>query len=363
MSIAGDLLAAATPTRLVCRRGTWRLEVVRLVAVDRNVYQPRTQRIEGSEAILQHLKRTGDPSLASAAAVLIRSTRTDQESSFEAADSEWLPCEPKPQRDSSRPSAPPAAGSGTAELRAELFLLRAAHDGLRERVARLEALVARGGPRDLLMPPGTPLVVPRISDTPGSSAPSIQPAAQGSPTQTRVSPAREAEPAPEPAPEPAAQVSEARLKFPSPSAIATCLHTLIGKKVGVSEQRSHHLPAKSNEPCWFSSLIDDDGGEVGVIVADLSATVGLGGALMMVPPAELADQRSSKTPSEDVLSAMAEVANNLSGTFNEIAGGVHVRVRPLEPMTPGSLDWTKSAARASALELSSDLGKLYLFAR
>jgi hypothetical protein len=60
MPITGDLLAAATPTRLVCRRGSWVLEVERLVSIERNVYQPRTQRLEGSEAILQHLQRSAD---------------------------------------------------------------------------------------------------------------------------------------------------------------------------------------------------------------------------------------------------------------------------------------------------------------
>jgi len=46
MSIAGDLLTSATPARLLCRRGVWVLELVKLVPVDRNVFQPRVQRLE-----------------------------------------------------------------------------------------------------------------------------------------------------------------------------------------------------------------------------------------------------------------------------------------------------------------------------
>ncbi len=151
MSISGDLLTSATPQRLLCRRGTWVLELVRLVAVDRNVFQPRVQRLEGAEAVLQHLKRSGESgTLAAAASQLMRASRADDERAFDAVDGEWVPGEISARRDSARPSAsPPGAGSAAevGELRAELLVLRAAHERLRERVQRLEAQLHSGGAR------------------------------------------------------------------------------------------------------------------------------------------------------------------------------------------------------------------------
>src|SRR5437868_3531255 len=142
MSIAGDLLTSATPARLLCRRGTWVLELVRLVAVDRNVFQPRVQRLEGAEAVLQHLRRSGDnPALAAAAVQLMRNARTEEERTFDAVDGDWVPGEHVARRENHRTSAPPPPGSASevAELRAELLVLRAAQERLRDRVQRLES--------------------------------------------------------------------------------------------------------------------------------------------------------------------------------------------------------------------------------
>lgn len=364
MTISGDLLTAATPTRLSCLRGSWVLEVVKLVSVDRDVYQPRTQRIEGVDAILQYLKRTADTAgLASAAAALTRG-RADQECSFEAVDSEWVPCEPGPQRGSSRPSSPVAALNNghnvvLAELRAELCLMRAAHDGLRQRVARLETQLSSAGPiRDVSTSGlGQASFAPAISEVPQPAlwtpAAHARPATLAShlPTADETGASLAATEAHEPA-----------LNLPSPAAVASCLQTLLGKKVGVREVRSTFSP-RSAGPFWFSRLVDDEGREVGVVIADLQATVTLGGALMMVPPNELDAQRASKTPSEDVLSAMEEVANNLSATINQQDGAAHVRVRPLEPMIAGSLEWTRGSVRSVALELSDDMGQLFIFSR
>src|SRR5258706_4692970 len=60
MSFSTDLLSASTPTRLFCHAGRWVLELSRLEAVDRNVFQPRTQRLEGPDAILTLLRRSND---------------------------------------------------------------------------------------------------------------------------------------------------------------------------------------------------------------------------------------------------------------------------------------------------------------
>jgi hypothetical protein len=379
MGIHGDLLTAATPTRLVCRRGSWSLEVERLVAVERDVYQPRTQRLEGTDVVLQHLQRTANAALAHAASTLIRGTREVEECAFEALDSEWIPCEPKTRGESSRPGALAAATATVLELRAELCLLRATHAGLRERLARLESQLALAtrirdfGARPSLVPVAQPQLqvgVPLAQSTgePRSPQPIADRSAASAPASTApLAVSASLLPA---ANTPSALAGTAPvtnavspLKLPSRSAIGACLKTLIGKKIGLREVRAAGFPGKVKGRHWFSRLIDDDGNDVGALVTDLLGAVGLGGALMMIPPAELAAQRASQTPSEDVMSAVAEVMNNLSATINQVPESLHVRVQPLEALADGNLDWTKTAAQAIALELDDGMGQLLLFAR
>jgi hypothetical protein len=365
MSIAGDLLTAATPARLLCRRGTWMLELVKLVPVDRNVFQPRVQRLEGSEAVLQHLKRSADnPGLATAAGQLMRGFRTDEDRCFEAVDGDWVPGEPGPRRDSTRPSAPPPGGSVSgevAELRAELLVLRASHERLRERIMRLESLMSSGSapPRDLISVVPTPSVVlPQVSDVPRGPAPFAATLAQGE--ALRASEAlrpRSVEPSPSPTP------ATPAVRLPAASEIGACLQTLVGDQISVREKRPFTFSVASAEPRWVSRLIDDDGREVGAIVADLHATTALGGALMSLDKAEVEAQRAAGTPSEDVLGAMSEVANNLSGVINQGSRSVHVRVKPIEPLSPEVLEWAKSRAIGLGLALEPNGGCLFLLAR
>jgi hypothetical protein len=351
--MAGDLLTESAPTRLVCRSGAWCLEIERLVSVDRNVYQPRLQRVVGDEAIVQHLQRTAnDAMLATAASTLIRGHRPDREWCFEVTEGQWVACEARARRDSARPSVTPAVSATVAELRAELCLVRAAYEGLRQRVAQLES---RPPTPDWLSSRDLSAVALRTSEAPRGTVPRTSvtaPAPTAAEPPGRLASLR-----------PAAPPTRSALKFPAADAVGSCLDTLIGKKVGVRQLKTAPFLPKKDGPCWFSRLVDDQDNEVGVIVADLLATVGLGGALMMIPAGELEAQRKAKTPSEDVLSAMAEVANNLSATINQQPDGLHVRVKPLEPMTPGGLDWLKTPAQKATLELANGLGHLFLFAR
>lgn len=356
MSIAGDLLTSATPARLLCRRGVWALELVKLVPVDRNVFQPRVQRLEGADAVLQHLKRSGDnPALAAAASQLMRGTRSDEERAFDAVDGDWVPGELGTRRDAQRPSSPPP-GNGhageVAELRAELLVLRASHERLRERVQRLEAQWnAAGRGREVLSIPPTPSFAMAMgSDVPqpATFAAAAQPTAA---TATRVSDV------------PAGGVSGLRL--PSVAALNESLHALIGDQASVREKHPVAFVPSKLGPCWVSRLIDDEGHDVGAIVADRAAAIALGGALMLLPENEIEAQRALATPSDDILSAMSEVANNLCEAINQRAGGgLQVRVKPIEPLTPGSLDWAARAAdRGLSCELQDSAGQLFLFAR
>ncbi len=366
MSIAGDLLTSATPARLLCRRGIWALELVRLVPVDRNVFQPKVQRLEGAEAVLQHLKRSGDnPALAAAAHQLMRASRPDEERAFDAVDGDWVPGEVTASRGSNRPSAPPpGANPGeVAELRAELLVLRAAHERLRERVQKLESQQHAGSRNQVLSVPPTPsFVMPKASDVP-SAAPA-PPAPSVTPGQPSVTPNLSSLPA-----QAATQASRAGsfspagVVLPSFQAVNDSLVTLVGSSAQCHAQNPLTFSQEALGPCWVSRLIDDEGHDVGAIVADRAATLTLGGTLMSLSESEIEAQQRLGTPSDDVLGAMSEVANNLCETINQAPGGVQVRVKPIEPVLPGLLDWAETAERGMELELDGGRGRLFLFAR
>ena len=85
---------------------------------------------------------------------------------------------------------------------------------------------------------------------------------------------------------------------------------------------------------------------------------------MSLPAHELEAQRALATPSDDIVGAMSEVANNLCETINQQAGGLRVRVKPIEPLALGSLDWVVDAVdRGLECELQDSAGRLFLFAR
>src|SRR5215216_2590833 len=110
MSLSTDVLAKATPTRLVCRSGRWVLELTRLEAVDRDVFQPRLTRLEGADSILALLRRSEEGQLlASGAAQIMRSPRCEEDRAFEVNEGDWVPSAdagPPP-----RPQAPHDADS------------------------------------------------------------------------------------------------------------------------------------------------------------------------------------------------------------------------------------------------------------
>jgi hypothetical protein len=354
MSIAGDLLTTATPARLLCRRGTWVLELVRLVPIERNVFQPRVQRLEGMDAVLQYLKRTGDnPALAAAASQLMRGPRSDEERFFDAVEGEWVPGEPGTRPGSTRPSAPPPANTGdVAEMRAELLVLRASHERLRERVQRLESQLSRGSiaPDVLSVAPIPSVMMTRPSEASRGPEPFAATLIEGKP------------PAPAQTRSERAKIPGA-MNLPEVAAINACLQSLIGDSSGVHEKEPVDFSSAMLGPCWVSRLIDEAGIEVGAIVADQAATATLGGALMALPEHEIEAQRTHQTPSQDVIGAMSEVSNQLCETINQDAKGAHARVKPIEPLVPGLLDWTKTASNALELELADGAGRLFLFAR
>ncbi len=356
MSVSGDILTANSPARLLCRRGKWLLELVRFVPVDRNVFQPRTQRIEGTDAILQHLKRSDSAPLAASTSQLIRGLRPDEEHCFESVDGEWVVKSPDPHESLAPDADGNALGvsSEVAELRAELLVLRVTHDRLRERVLRLESQLVNFGDARRSAPP--------VHAVGSLSLPKIElPSAPPEPVLGVGKHSWDASPvsdAPPPSNRPAP-----RIKFPPVSAINGCLRALIGDKVSVKEKKIAEFTPIEGEAYWLSPLIDDDGVEAGMIVTDAIATVTLGGQLMMLPPQELDEQRKNRKPSQDAIEAMSEVSNNLSAAFNHLPDAIRLRVKPIEPLAPGALDWVTPEIHKVQLEVAGGMGNLFLFSR
>jgi len=368
MTGSGDLLTTATPSRLFCRKGLWVLELVKLVPVDRDVFQPRVQRLEGAEAVLQHLKRSSEyPALAAGASHLMRGFRADDERAFDAVDGEWVPGEP-PRPEPVQPSSPPPGQANLsdelAELNAELLVLRVEHERMRERVVHLEGrLIANGtAMRDLISVTPTPAV-----STPVVSLPP-RPEHFASTLLTGHAPRASDAPRPdsvEPRPgsvEPKAG-APGSLHLPSAEQLNQSLQSLGGEQLAVREADGAEFLALTAGPSWASRLIDDEGAEVGVIIADLSATTALGGGLLGLNREEIAAQRSAGTPSRDVLSAMSEVANHLNGALNQTPGNAQLRVKPIESLVVGQLGWTRAPSQALALEVAAGGGRLFLLAR
>jgi len=199
-----------------------------------------------------------------------------------------------------------------------------------------------------VMPQGSDL--PQASVAPAPAASAAPAMAASRPAATRVS----GKPL----------VSPSGLQLPSVAAINESLHALIGDQASVRDKQPVSFAPDTLGACWVSVLIDDEGQDVGAIVADRAAAIALGGALMALPPHELEAQRALAAPSEDIVSAMSEVANNLCETINQQPGGLQVRVKPIAELLPGALDWAADVVdRALECELEDSAGRLFLFAR
>jgi hypothetical protein len=373
--VNADLLSSSTPSRLLCRRGRWALELTRLVPVDNHVFQPRRQRLEGSEAILSHLKRSGDTgALIQGATQLMRSVRSDEERSFEAIDGEWVPSQSARATDVTQEAtaAPPQDWeSAFAELRAEFMILRASHQRLKQRVVALEAELA-----------GAAVPAPRKEREERSrraKPTSVAPEPAGAPSRALV----EAEPEPQPfaqqiaavqygeqrtltagqeppaapgavgpspfggvVPAPRKDEPEpvASINLSSDAQITAALAELFGSDPGYAPSREP-LPDSALElaALYASLLVDDDGKEVGAVLADIRATANLGGLLSGLPPTVIEEQAKTGVLNDSVTSAMSEVCNTLGAILSEVAGNGQVRCTPLGAFPADRLRWVGEA--------------------
>jgi len=161
--------------------------------------------------------------------------------------------------------------------------------------------------------------------------------------------------APEVTPQP--QVVEKKpkapvLALPPVREIDQALKILIGDKVGVAEVSSKKGPALEDMVSGYfvSRVSDDEGKVVGLLLADLKATIYLGGGLMMVPQSSMAEQVRAGKASEEVVDALSEIFNNVCALINKIKNNTHVRASTAEPFDPTSESWISSPSARRDME-------------
>lgn len=357
MSLSHDVLSRATPTRLLCRAGRWVLELTRLEAVDRDVFQPRLQRLEGPESILALLKRSDEgQQLATSAAQLMRG-RHDDDRAFDVADGDWVPSSEGPSPGAERGEPLPADVSALTraltELRAELIVLRAAHARLRERVIVLEAgqggtsavngRLPRGGRgrRRSEPPPGHEVVQPAaLSPAP---LPVALAATQASPGL--VAPVVRASSSAKPG---------SPLSLPTLAALSATLATLMDPAPDLQLEAGEPMLWKLSEPRAVR-LLDEGGSERGAIIVDATAAVQLGAFALSLPFDEGERQLRENQPSEEVLLAASEICSNLVAPLNALPENEPLHATPL-----GGVDVTELPQVRVSLNLSVQGGRIVI---
>jgi hypothetical protein len=330
----GDLLSGGIPKKLVCQDGKWALEVVRQVAVERNVYRPHTQRLEGDEVILGYLKRSAQFStLLHGAAELFSEGAADRRS-YEVVNGEWIqsvlaPSYVEELKRQHRAAAQRSQHIQLLEVRAECVRLRHSNVNLLTRVNELEerlnalvAVVEELKAREPVVIQAAPVAV------------AAEPVAAAPPPEEELDPE-------------AAKL--AKLKLPKALDLIRCIEQLIGGQVS-AKSIPKHVDVDSGETFYVSLLIDDESRVLGAIVMDIMSAVFLGGTLLMVPEGELNSQVRSRTPSEDSMAASSEVCNALSGSINNVPDNAHIRTKYLEPLNLEEQQWLKKPRDRMTLE-------------
>ena len=364
--MTGDLLQNGEPKRLTCHAGRWFLEVERLVAIDANLFQPQLQRLEGVDAVLGFLKKNPNAeSLLCGTQQLLKSTTLDEVRSFENVDGEWVPSAISPvyikQLTHGRNgNAQQSSAQELSQLRAELLLLRASHERLKERVMDLERKFEQMRVSLRVQPDFSQGEVQILQS--GQPRPDVVPRGEGADLRTgsRVRPAEAPQ---KPASAPAATKPAGHaLTLPGADKLIEGLKTLLGDAVAVRKVEPTTSLDGPFEGFWSSRLADETGAQVGAILANLPCLVRLGGELMMLPESEIQQQIRDCQPSEDSVAAMSEVCNALAGVFHEVPGNPQVKNTYLEPHRSDGLSWLDGAKQVAELHVESG-GILLLLVR
>lgn len=307
---------------------------MRQVAVERNVYRPHTQRLEGDEVILGYLKRSAQFATLAHGALELLSEGADERRSYEVVNGEWCQSVLAPSyvdelKRQHRAAAQRSQHVQLLEVRAECVRLRHSNIKLLERMAALEerlnslvGVVEELKAREPVVIQAAPVAV--------------------------LAPAEAAPPSSEEDVDPEA-AALAKLKLPKSLDLVRCIEQLIGGNVS-AKSVPKHVDVGSGERFYISALIDDEDHVLGAIVMDIMGAVFLGGTLLMVPEGELNSQVRSRTPSEDSMAASSEVCNALSGSINNVPDNAHIRTKYLEALKIEDYPWLKKPREQMTLE-------------
>lgn len=335
----------ARPRRLARVRGDWTLEMVRLVAVERGVFQPFIRHVRGVGPILQALEKHGHEGLASRARELVAGAA--ESTSYDVVDEEWVPSRVTPEyaRDLSRRAGAGGQGGRVAlmvELRAELVALRAAYERLQRRVTELE----RSTPSRAVLPVGAPVLTGgevRIQEaTAAHDTPAVVPEPQAS--------------APPPA-EPGA-----RLAFPSARALSAVFRQLAGPASSWIEIPAPDAAEGLPDPAVVAVLSDAAGRDLGAFVIELRTGARLAATLTLAPQESVDAAVASGRLPDDLTTALAELVTALAVTVSEVPGNPPVIARPPGPPTAEVSAWLALATQRFEVA-DSESGRIVLVAR
>jgi hypothetical protein len=397
---------AGTSRRLSYDHGQWSLETSELVRLDRDLYRPERRRIEGMDAIFAHLRSKGEGALLTATERLVRVSDHDG-CIYEAMDGEWIVAEPSIPP--GRPSRSEQLSDEVAELRAEVVVLRAAYAGLASRLRKLERFMADVGAGRVSVPEGGPssrkaaaavspdaasplASVPLAAKMPGVLDPVIADAApqvidvRDAPTPSMSfgqtleagspgagSPGLGSPGAGAAAPAPAETANAAdqapnepelpAVDLPNLTNVMVCIRQLIGDSATLELVREKYtLTAEQLDDLDSSMFVDDEGRDRVLALSNLRATIELGGQLLGVPKQAVEEQIKNGRAEDDLVLAMSEIFNNLSGVVNREGTNPHLKAEQLGKTPADRVPWLTRPRSTMILSTPSG-GRLWLVAR
>lgn len=151
------------------------------------------------------------------------------------------------------------------------------------------------------------------------------------------------------------------IQFPEVADINKTLGTLLARPVDLAVATAPGPAVSGQSQGYFGSALLDDGGQSrGLFLADMVATVFLGGTLMMMPAGALGQQVRSRKPEPVVIESLSEVLNNLTGLLNYFPENPHLRSDPAGPLASleGVGEWMGSpGSRRDLVGKLGDLGE------
>jgi hypothetical protein len=120
------------------------------------------------------------------------------------------------------------------------------------------------------------------------------------------------------------------LTLPEPKAVLDLLTMFLGDRPPLRPGGGPDLrqPSFGTYVTWLKTA---DGGIEGAILTDLSASLYLGGGLIMMPEPALRDMQREGAVSEAVLDGLSEIFNNVRGQLNRLNMNPHVT--PTDPVS------------------------------